>query len=420
MAGWKDKRVMAWAFYDWANSAFATTVLAGFFPVFFKQYWGADLAATESTFWLGAAGSFAALIVALSAPAMGAIADAGGRRKGFLASFATLGILSTAALFWLAQGAWELAALLYVLGTIGFAGGNVFYDAMLLDVAEPKDYERVSTLGYSLGYLGGGLLFVGQVLATQKPEWFGLESAAEGVRWAFLTCALWWAVFTVPLLKWVQEAKVPSPISLMAATKAGFAELVHTFKEIRQLKPLLMFLLAYWLYIDGVHTVIKMAVDYGLSLGFPSSSLIMALLITQFVGFPAALAYGPLASRFGTKNMMMFAIMIYIGVSVLGTQISSVMHFYIMAAVIGLAQGGIQALSRAYYGRFVPAGRGAEFYGFFNMLGKFASVIGPVLVGFVTLSTGSQRYGILSISILLVAGLLILRRVPEPSASASS
>lgn len=420
MASWKDKRVMAWAFYDWANSAFATTVLAGFFPVFFKQYWGADLAATESTFWLGAAGSFAALIVALSAPAMGAIADAGGRRKGFLASFATLGILSTAALFWLTQGAWELAALLYVLGTIGFAGGNVFYDAMLLDVAEPKDYERVSTLGYSLGYLGGGLLFVGQVMATQKPEWFGLENAAEGVRWAFLTCALWWAVFTVPLLKWVQEAKVPSPISLMAATKAGFAELVHTFKEIRQLKPLLMFLLAYWLYIDGVHTVIKMAVDYGLSLGFPSSSLIMALLITQFVGFPAALAYGPLASRFGTKNMMMFAIMIYIGVSVLGTQISSVMHFYIMAAVIGLAQGGIQALSRAYYGRFVPAGRGAEFYGFFNMLGKFASVIGPVLVGFVTLSTGSQRYGILSISILLVAGLLILRRVPEPSASASS
>ena len=411
----RNKRVMAWAFYDWANSAFATTVLAGFFPVFFKQYWGGDLPAAESTFWLGAAGSFAALIVALSAPAMGAIADAGGRRKGFLASFATLGILSTAAMFWLAQGAWELAALLYVLGTIGFAGGNVFYDAMLLDVAEEKDYERVSTLGYSLGYLGGGLLFVGQVMATQKPEWFGLESAAEGVRWAFLTCALWWAVFTVPLLKWVSEAKVANPVTLLAATKAGFAELVHTFKEIRTLKPLLMFLLAYWLYIDGVHTVIKMAVDFGLSLGFPSSSLIMALLVTQFVGFPAALAYGPLANRFGTKNMMMFAIMIYIAITIMGTQISNVMHFYIMAGVIGLAQGGIQALSRAYYGRFVPKGRGAEFYGFFNMLGKFASVIGPLLVGFVTLSTGSQRYGILSISILLIAGLLILRRVPEPT-----
>ena len=411
---------MAWAFYDWANSAFATTVLAGFFPVFFKQYWGGELAATESTFWLGAASSFAALVVALSAPALGAIADAGGRRKTFLASFATLGILSTAAMFWLSQGAWELAALLYVLGTIGFAGGNVFYDAMLLDVAEERDYDRVSTLGYALGYLGGGVLFVGQVLATQKPEWFGLTSAADGVRWAFLTCALWWAAFSVPLFKVVAEAKPAQVVSLLQASKTGFKQLAVTFREIRALKPLLMFLLAYWLYIDGLHTVIKMAVDYGLALGFPSSSLIMALLITQFVGFPAALAYGFLAERFGTKNMIVFAICIYIGVSVAGTQLREVWHFYVMAGVIGLAQGGVQALSRAYFGRFVPAGKGAQFYGFFNMLGKFASVLGPLLVGWVTLASGNQRFGILSISILLVAGLVLLLRTPEPEKVALS
>lgn len=415
----KDKKILAWAFYDWANSAFATTVLAGFFPVFFKQYWGGDLPAAESTFWLGAASSFAALMVALMAPAMGAIADAGGRRKSFLASFATLGVLSTAALFWLAQGQWQLAAWLYVLGTIGFAGGNVFYDAMLLDVAKPEEYDRVSTLGYSMGYLGGGLLFVGQVLATQKPEWFGLADAAEGVRWSFLTCALWWAVFAVPLFRGVAEKKPAQRLSLLSAAAAGMRELLATVKEIRSLKPLLMFLLAYWLYIDGVHTVIKMAVDYGLSLGFPSSSLIMALLITQFVGFPAALAFGPLAGRFGTKNMIAFAIVVYIGVCVVGTQISTITHFYIIAGVIGMVQGGVQGLSRAYYGRFVPAGRGAEFYGFFNMLGKFASVLGPVLMGVVTLVTGSQRFGILSISILLVAGLVILLKTPEPERATS-
>ncbi len=412
----KNRRVLAWAFYDWANSAFATTVLAGFFPVFFKQYWGAELAATESTFWLGAASSFAALVVALSAPALGAIADAGGRRKSFLASFATFGVLSTAAMFWVAQGAWEVAALLYVLGTIGFAGGNVFYDAMLLDVAEPSEYDRVSTVGYSFGYLGGGLLFAGQVLVTQKPEWFGLTSAAEGVRWAFLTCAAWWAIFALPLFKWVSEASQSDTVPLVSAAREGFRELVSTFREIRALKPVLYFLLAYWLYIDGVHTVIKMAVDYGLALGFPSSSLILALLITQFVGFPAALAYGPLANRFGTKNMIMVAIAVYIGVSVLGTQLTTVTHFYLMAGVIGLAQGGVQALSRAYFGRFVPAGKGAQFYGFFNMLGKFASVLGPLLVGWVTLVSGNQRFGILSISILLLAGLLLLARVPEPAA----
>lgn len=412
----KNRRVLAWAFYDWANSAFATTVLAGFFPVFFKQYWGAELASTESTFWLGAASSFAALVVALSAPALGAIADAGGRRKSFLASFATLGVLSTAAMFWVAQGAWEVAALLYVLGTIGFAGGNVFYDAMLLDVARPSEYDRVSTVGYSFGYLGGGLLFAGQVLVTQKPEWFGLASAAEGVRWAFLTCAAWWAIFALPLFKWVSEVSQSDTVPLVSAAREGFRQLVSTFREIRALKPVLYFLLAYWLYIDGVHTVIKMAVDYGLALGFPSSSLILALLITQFVGFPAALAYGPLANRFGTKNMIMVAIAVYIGVSVLGTQLTTVTHFYLMAGVIGLAQGGVQALSRAYFGRFVPAGKGAQFYGFFNMLGKFASVLGPLLVGWVTLVSGNQRFGILSISILLLAGLLLLARVPEPAA----
>ncbi len=249
----KNKQILAWSLYDWANSAFATTVLAGFFPVFFKQYWGGELAASESTFWLGAASSFAALVVALSAPALGAIADAGGRRKSFLASFACLGILSTAAMFWLAQGAWELAALLYVLGTIGFAGGNVFYDAMLLDVADESEYDRVSTLGYSLGYLGGGLLFVGQVLATQKPEWFGLENAAEGVRWAFLTCAAWWDVFSVPLFKWVAEARPSKLPSLLASSREGFKKLAITFSEIKALKPALYFLLAYWLYIAGVH-----------------------------------------------------------------------------------------------------------------------------------------------------------------------
>ncbi|HWS03548.1 MAG TPA: MFS transporter [Gammaproteobacteria bacterium] len=262
----------AWAFYDWANSAFATTVMAGFFPLFFKQYWNAGVTDTVSTFRLGMANSIASLIVVLGAPLLGAIADHMDKRKGFLLLFSALGVVMTGALYFVAAGDWQLAALCYVLAVLGFSGGNLFYDALLVFVARPTQLDRVSALGFALGYLGGGVLFAVNVLMVLHPDWFGLADKSAAVRVSFLTVAVWWAVFSIPILVSVHEARTPQPTRLGAALRQGFSQLRHTLREIGRLPQTFLFLLAYWLYIDGVDTIIRMAVDYGLSLGSPPTA----------------------------------------------------------------------------------------------------------------------------------------------------
>jgi UMF1 family MFS transporter len=407
----ESRRVLAWALYDWANSAFATTVMAGFFPVFFKQYWAVGKAATDSTFLLGSANSAASLVIMLSAPLLGAIADRGGTKKRFLMFFAFTGVAMTGGLFLAAEGAWALALALYVAAVLGFSGGNIFYDALLVDVARESRLERVSAFGFALGYFGGGLLFAVNVLMTLYPAFFGLADASAAVRASFLCVAVWWALFSLPVMLFVQERR-PSPVGGRAGSvRAGLRQLRGTLGHLRQLRSAFLFLVAYWLYIDGVDTIVRMAVDYGLSLGFEAEGLMLALLITQFVGFPAAVVFGRIGERRGPRQGIMLAIFVYLLVVLWAYQMTSTWEFYLLAVAIGLVQGGIQALSRSLYARLIPRDKAGEFFGFYNMLGKFAAVLGPVLMGWVGVATGSSRAAILSLAALFVAGAVLLALV---------
>jgi UMF1 family MFS transporter len=400
--------VIAWALYDWANSAFATTVMAGFFPVFFKQYWSAGVEPAVSTFRLGLTNGLASFAIAVLAPLLGAMADRSGARVRLLALFTVLGAASTGGLYLVQAGQWHLAALLYAMASLGFWGGMTFYDSLLLDVAAQDELDLVSAYGYALGYIGGGLLFAGNVLMTLKPHLFGLDDAAQAVHLSFITVFVWWLVFSLPVLLFVREQKPAQTLGLVAAARAGWRELGQTVRHIRQLRPLLWFLVAYWLYIDGVNTVIKMAVDYGLSLGFRQESLITALLLTQFVAFPAALAFGWLGSRIGATNGIFIALAVYAGATIGAYGMDSTVEFYALAVTIGLVQGGVQSLSRSYFGSLVPPGKQGEFFGFYNMMGKFAAVLGPTLVGVTALATGSTRAGLLSVLLLFISGALLL------------
>ena len=412
---------LAWAFYDWANSAFATTVMAGFFPVFFKQYWAAGLTPTDSSFQLGLGNSLASLFVLGAAPLIGAIADRGGLKLRLLLLFTVLGVAMTGGLYLVAQGNWVMALLFYVLAQLGFSAGMVCYDALLLAVAPRERWDFTSALGYALGYLGGGLLFAANVLMVTRPGWFGLDGPGEAVRVAFLTVAVWWAVFSVPVFLFVREPPRPDDGGRGRRwMRAAFAQLAETFRHIRAVRPAFLFLLAYWLYIDGVDTVVRMAVDYGLSLGFAADGLMIALLITQLVGFPAALLFGRLGERHGPKFGIGVAILVYLLTIAWASQMRSEAEFYALAFVVGLVQGGIQSLSRSLFARLIPPDRAGEFFGFYNMLGKFAAVIGPVLMGWVGVLSGSPRIAILSVGVLFVLGALLLRLVDERGPPAPS
>lgn len=428
-----QRSVWGWVLYDWANSAFATTVMAGFFPIFFKQYWSYGSDVNISTAQLGFGNSIASLIVALMAPILGAIADQGMARKKFLIFFAYLGVLMTAALYMVPQGAWVPAILLFAMGIIGFSGANIFYDSLLPGVAFGKNIDMISSLGYSMGYLGGGLLFLLNVLMTIYPAWFGLADSSQAVRVAFLLVALWWGSFTVFTIVWIPPSAPPPGYKRQTSLiSAGLKQLIGTLQKIRHLKMVVLFLLAYWCYIDGVDTIIRMAVDYGLSLGFSANDLIVALLIVQFIGFPAALGFGKLSQWFGVRKTIFTAIGIYLLVTLYATQMTHKNEFYILAIAIGLVQGGIQALSRSYYSRLIPHKHAAEFYGFYNMLGKFAAIIGPGLMGFAGLfarkvltppqATPAQieaighlasRWAIASVSILFIIGAILFYFVDE-------
>jgi UMF1 family MFS transporter len=406
------RQAWSWALYDWGSSAFATTVMAGFFPVFFKQYWNAGVEASVSTLRLGVASSVASLTVAVLAPVLGAIADGSAARRAFLLWFAGLGIVSTAALFLVAEGAWAVAAVVYVVGIIGFSGANVFYDALLVTVAPPGRTDFVSALGFAVGYLGGGVLFAVNVAMTVWPSAFGLASAADAVRVSFLTVAAWWTAFALPLALYVREGEGPASAGGAAArVREGFRELADTLRRVRELRPVLLFLLAYWLYIDGVHTIVRMAVDYGLSIGLPSNGLIVALIITQFVGFPSSIAFGRLGERFGAKPAILAGVGAYVAVAIWGYRMQHAWEFYALAGVIGLVQGGVQSLSRSFYSRLIPRERSAQFFGFYNMLGRFAAVLGPVIMGGVSYATGNPRLSILAIIALFAAGAALLVRV---------
>lgn len=415
----RKPEVWAWALYDWGNSAFATAVIAGFFPVFFKQFWSPGDDPTLSTVRLGLANTVTSVAVLILAPVLGAIADRGALKKKLLTAFAAVGITATATLSFVEMGQWQSAIVLYALGGIGFAGANIFYDALIVDVAERHELDLVSALGFALGYLGGGVLFGFCVLLTLWPQVFGLDDAGSAIRAAFGLVAIWWAVFTIPLLKRVREQPVRGSQSLRGAIRGGFEQLARTFHQVRSLRVVALFLAAYWLYIDGVDTVVRMAVDYGLGLGFRAQDLIISLLIVQFVGFPAALAFGWLGQRVGPKIGIFCGLSVYIGIVLWGYVMESVWEFYAIAVAIGLVQGGVQALSRSWYARLIPHEAAGEFFGFYNLLGKFAAVIGPSLMAWSAVLVGT-RGSILSLLLLFAGGALLLLRIPVPDGAVSA
>jgi UMF1 family MFS transporter len=318
-------------------------------------------------------------------------------------------------MYFVSKGDWLTASILYVVASLGFWGGNQFYDSLLTDVSEEHEYDLVSGYGYALGYLGGGLLFALNVAMVSKPALFGLANVSEAVRWSFVSVGIWWAVFTLFTVLFVKERSTHEALPAGAAIRAGAAELLNTLRHIRGDRTLLLFLLAYWFYIDGVNTIIKMAVDYGLSLGLKQNSLITALLIVQFVGFPAAWGFGWLGQKIGPRAGILLGIAVYTGIAFYAYFLQTEKQFMIMAIIIGLVQGGVQSLSRSLFGRLVPPGKAGEFFGFYNLMGKAAAILGPTLTGVVALTTHDSRLAILSITILFVIGAAFLMRVRLPS-----
>jgi UMF1 family MFS transporter len=402
------KKVFAWALYDWANSAFATTVMVVFFPLFFKQYLAAGQDATTSTFWLGMANGISSFVLAALAPWLGALADKGSAHVRFLTVFTAIGILPTAMLAYVTPGDWVSAAVLFAVASIGFWGGLIFYDSMLIQVAPARRVDSVSGFGYALGYLGGGLLLIANVTMYAKPELFGLADAQSAIRASFLSVAVWWLVFSVPLLRSGTRPQGRRSIGAVRALREGFEELVRTFREVRKFRAVILFLFAYWMYIDGVNTIMKMSVDYGLALGFPANSLITGILMIQFIGFPATLLFGALGDRVSPLVGIFVGIAVYCAVTFYAVVMTSVQEFYIMAVAIGCVQGATQAMSRSYYGKLIPADRAGEFFGFYNMMGKFAAVLGPLLMGTTALLTGNSRMAILSVALLFAGGAIVL------------
>ncbi len=407
--------------YDWANSAFATTVMAGFFPVFFKKVCCAGVDPVTSTARLGIANSVSGIFVALFAPVLGAIADRGSIKKKLLILFMLTGVVATSSLYLVSVGDWYLAVILYIIAIIGFSGGNIFYDAFLPFVASEKEVDFVSALGFSLGYLGGGILFAFNVWMTLNPTLFGFANSTEAVRVSFISVGIWWFVFSMPILLFVREPGPEKKKSVPKIVGEGIDQIRKTFREVRHLKTIFLFLIAYWLYMDGVDTIIRMAVDYGMSIGFDHRDLILALLLTQFVGFPAALGFGYLGGKIGTKRAILIALSVYIVVTLWGAFIREKEEFYMLAVAIGLVQGGVQALSRSFYSRIIPVDKSAEYFGFYNMIGKFSVVLGPVLIGMVALlarnwgfaSQSASRIGISSVALLFIAGGIVFVFVDE-------
>ncbi|OGQ95316.1 MAG: hypothetical protein A2284_07935 [Deltaproteobacteria bacterium RIFOXYA12_FULL_61_11] len=421
MSGHLPRGAWGWALYDFANSAFPTTVMAGFFPIFFKEYWSAGVAASTATFWLGASVSVASLVVALAAPLLGARADATGRHKAFLLAAMLVGITATLALALIGRGAWPSAAFAYVLALAGFLLANVFYDSLLVPLCGGEKLDLVSGLGYGLGYLGGGLLFLQNVLMVQHPSWFGLADEAAAVKVSFLLVGGWWLLFSLPLLL--------GPLGREAGERfrpalPGWSTLRALCREVLHQRQLRLFLLAYWLYIDGVDTIITMAVDFGKNLGFSTGDLIGALLLVQFTGFPFALLFGWLGGRVGPRTGILLAVAVYLLVTVFAANLETAplqflgfefSQFHLLALLLAMVQGGIQSLSRSYFARLVPPHRAAEYFGLYNLLGKFAAILGPLLLGIVVGLSGNPRAGILSVALLFLAGGAVLVTLPEES-----
>ncbi|GAB6175036.1 MFS transporter [Paradesulfitobacterium aromaticivorans] len=408
-----SKTETSWALYDWGNSAYTITVTSTILPLYFKSVFAnAGGEAALSTAYWGYANSLATLVLAVLAPILGTLADYKGYKKKFFSLFFALGVMFTALLATVPNTYWPLLLIFYILTAIGFSGSNVFYDAFLVDVTTEKRMDRVSSLGYALGYIGSTIPFIFSMAIVILSQFNKIPlSVADASKLSFVITAIWWGVFSIPMLKQVnQEYGIevePNPV------RNSFKRLGKTLKNIRSHKTVFLFLLAYFFYIDGVDTIIKMATSYGADLGISTTNLLIILLATQFVAFPFAILYGWLAGKFRGKTMLYVGIFVYTLICIYAYFLDSTLDFWILAMLVGTSQGGLQALSRSYFGKLVPKENANEFFGFYNIFGKFAAIMGPFLVGIVTQLTGRTNNGVFSIILLFIIGGIILMKVPQ-------
>jgi UMF1 family MFS transporter len=408
--GRRDLR--AWALYDLANSAYQTTIIAAVFPIYFRRVVAGDLPESVALSRFAWASTIAILIVAVVAPLLGAIADYAAIKKRLLAVFAGIGIASCFAMWWLTPGGWELALVLFVIGNVGVAGSIVFYEALLPHLVGPAELDRVSTAGYAIGYLGGGMLLAINLLMIQQPALFGLSGADAGTRLSLVSVGLWWLIFSVPLF-----LQVPEPRALAGSghekvsLASGVRHLLGTFRDLRKYRNAFVFLVAFFVYNDGIQTMIKMAAIYGDTIGLDSGAMITALLLTQFIGVPAAFAFGALAGRIGAKTAVYCGLGVYTFIAALGYYMSTAFHFFALAILVGLVQGGTQALSRSLFASMIPRQKSSEFFAFFGVFERYAGVLGPAVFAVVVSASGQGRLAILAVLVFFIVGALLLTGV---------
>jgi len=412
--GLDSRPAWAWAMYDWANSAFATTILAAVLPIYVREVAGAGLPAGNAEAYWGYANAIGLLIVAVLSPVLGAMADHLGAKKRFLAGFVAVGVVATAALAQSGRGDWLMALAWFVVGFVGFAGANVFYDALLPHVARADRGDVLSAAGFAMGYLGGGILLALNLWWITDYERFGLPDAAAASRLAIGSVAVWWALFTLPLMRFVSEPArraVPADATGGSPVRASFARLAAAARALPRYRQLALFLGAFWLYSDGIGTIVKMATIYGSGIGIGRNDLIGALLLTQFAGVPFALAYGRLAVRIGARRAVQLGLGVYVGICAFGYAMTEPWQFWVLALMVATVQGGVQALSRSLFASMVPRAQSAAFFGFFSVSAKLAGVLGPVMFGVVTQTTGNSRLAILFIAVFFIAGAGLLAKL---------
>jgi UMF1 family MFS transporter len=406
----------AWAWYDWANSVYFTTVITAVFPSFYATYAASGMDAARATARFGLITTVSVAAVAITAPILGALADYSGIKKRLLGIFMLIGVASCAAMVFIGEGDIGLASTLFFIGNIGVSGSLVFYDSLLPHVARAEETDRVSAAGYALGYVGGGLMLLLNLAWILQPQWFGFASATTAVKASFVSVAAWWAVFSIPLFRGVAEPAVrldPDEARRGSAVRAAFVRLWHTFKEIRRYRHAFLFFVAMLLYQDGIQTIIRMAAVYGAEIGIEQTAQIAAFVMVQFLGIPFAFLFGSLGTRIGTKRAIFIAIAVYAVATILGYFMTTVTHFFILAALVATVQGGAQALSRALFSRMIPPNKTSEFFGFFAVAERFATVLGPLVFTVSVAITGSSRSAVLAILLFFVAGAWLLSVVDE-------
>jgi MFS transporter, UMF1 family len=407
----------AWAMYDWAITGMWAVIVATVFPIYFQKVAAEGLPNTVATQYFATATTVGLALIAIIAPFLGAMADCRAIKKKALGTFAGIGIAAVACMFFIQQGDWLLASILFILANIGANGSMIFYDALLPHVARPKEIDRVSTAGFAVGYAGAGLLLAFNLVLIQKPEWFGLsEGSTVPTRLGFLSVAIWWLSFSIPLFRKVEEPVVHQDEAAEAGASLGrlaLKRMQSTFKELRQYRQAFLMLLAFLVYNDGIGTIIRMAAIYGAEKGIGQGILIGSILMVQFVGIPFTFLFGAVADRIGTKKALLIGLMIYCGISVLGYFLKTALHFVILAFLVGMVQGGTQALSRSLFASMIPHYKSGEFFGFFAVFEKFAGVFGPAIFVLVIALTGSSQNAILSVIGFFVIGGVLLFFVDE-------